>query len=108
MLLSESILKTSGTLERFWKCTRYAQIQTELFAVKREPDQSLNEFYDAKCSIADTANITAAESEKLVYTAFMHGLCTNRHMHSWVTRCELSGNIESALELAEAYEKEYG
>ena len=67
---------------RFGKCTRYAQTQTELFAVKREPDQSLQEFYDAICSIADTANVTAAESEKLVYTAFMHGLRTNQHMHS--------------------------
>ena len=55
-----------------------------------------------------TANITAAQSEKLVYTAFMHGLRTNPHMHSWVTRRELSRNIESALILAEPYEKEYG
>ena len=79
-----------------------------MLAIKCEPDQSLHEFYNAICSVADTANITAAESGKIVYTAFMHGLRTNRHMHSWVTRRELSGNIESALELATAYEKEYG
>ena len=38
----------------------------------------------------------------------MQGFRTNQHVHSWVTRRELSGNnIESALGSAEAYEKEY-
>ena len=79
-----------------------------MLVIKRKSDQGLHKFYDAICSVADTANITAAEIEKLVYTAFMHRLRKNRHMHSWVTRRELSGNIESDLKLAEAYEKEYG
>ena len=76
--------------------------------MRRKPGQSLQEFYDAICSAAEAADIAAPEKDKLMYTAFVHGLRNNRHMHQWVSQRETTGDIASALELAEAYEDEYG
>ena len=93
---------------RYGKNKPFAQIQRELFALKRGADQSLYAFHDEIIAAADTANIPDEQREQLVYTAFVYGLRSNTHMHRWVSRRDTVGTIESALELAEAYEDEYG
>ena len=93
---------------RYGKIKPFAQIQEELFARKRGSNQSLYAFHDEIIAAADTANIPDEQREQLIYTAFVYGLRSNRHMHRWVSRRDTIGTIESALELAEAYEDEYG
>ena len=93
---------------RFGKNKVFAQIQAELFARQRRPDQSLYAYHDEIIAAANTANIPDDQRTQLVYTAFVYGLRSNKHMHRWVSRRDKVGTIESALELAEAYEDEYG
>ena len=93
---------------RFGKNKVFATIQEELFARQRRANQSLYAFHDEIVAAANTANITDEQRTQLVYTAFVYGLRSNKHMHRWVSRRDTVGTIESALELAEAYEDEYG
>ena len=93
---------------RFGKNKVFAQIQAELFSRQRRPDQTLYAFYDEIIAAANTANIPDDQRTQLIYTAFVYGLRSNKHMHRWVSRRDKEGTIESALELAEAYEDEYG
>ena len=93
---------------RYGHPQKSAQIQEKLFAMERQPDQSLHEYYDAICSAAKSAALTERERERLAYTAFVYGLRSNKHMHHWVARRETHGTIRSALDVARAYEDEYG
>ena len=93
---------------RYGKNKVFADIQQQLFAIQRRPEQSLYAFHDEIVAAANTANIPDDRRDQLVYTAFVYGLRSNKHMHRWVSRRDSAGTIESALELAEAYEDEYG
>ena len=70
--------------------------------------QSLHAYHDEIVAASYTANIPDNKRVELVYTAFIYGLRHNQHMHRWVTRRDTIGTIESALEIAEIYEEEFG
>lgn len=93
---------------RYGRSYVFAQIQAELFAKTMKTHQNIHAYLDELMAIANTGNIPAARQQELVYTAFIYGLRPNEHMYRWVTQREQEGTIESAVELAEAYEMEHG
>ena len=93
---------------RYGKNASAVQNYDRLSDIVRRPDQNLQQYYDSISRTVETANMPYAERDKLVYSAFMHGLRSNKHMHRWVARRENRGTIDSALELAATYEDEFG
>ena len=70
---------------RYGRNKPFAQIQRDLFALKRGVDQSRYTFHDEIIAAADTANIPDEQQDQLIYTAFVYGLRSNTHMHRWVS-----------------------
>ena len=52
---------------RYGKNKRFEQIQEELFALSRKSSSNLQEYYDQISRLANTADITESERQKLVY-----------------------------------------
>ena len=71
---------------RYGKNKVFATIQEELFSRQRQPNQTLYAFHDEIVAAANTANISDDQRTQLVYTAFVYGLRSNKHMHRWVSR----------------------
>lgn len=90
--------------QRFDESKKFEQIQNELFTLVRKPGQRLHEFYDEIVHAASNNSLSDRQREKLIYTAFVYGLRSDRRMHHWVARHERSGTINGALNIAEAYE----
>ena len=86
----------------------FSKLQSELFARRRKPGQSLSDFYEELLTAANKARIDNPMRDNLVYTAFIYGLYPDSHMYRWVARRERVGTVESAISLAAAYEHEFG
>ena len=95
-------------LERAYvKNKSYATVQTELYDMRRKPDQTIYHFAAQIQSAARQADITDEEREWLMRSAFVLGLSEYAELRSYIERkCGEKRDFKTAVDLALQFERE--
>lgn len=92
----------------FVKTTSYADVQTEVFLMKRKPNQTLRQFAVAIKIACQKAMLPEAECERLARQAFVLGLSDYPELRGYIERKDKQkDNLQSALDIALNWEREH-